>query len=332
MDFDVAKHILGLSIDQWKKDILNHSGVPSRPDHACVQKYDIRDPVTGATASIVVYGLVTENEKLASGRRIELQEFVDGVASPPSDPILTFLVAQSHLRTLAFDFKMLEAYRIYLSENLLIDSTRIKTDVPAFSRVFVPLRDLLEKLGLLLRASADIRRAPPGFGLLKVKTAFYMFIWATKALLDSLAVFLKQQYDLSEQGGKIDLGKGEPGRTGFLASLSKKNAQLASSLATDFRAWIASVQKYRDETIHKKGVLLVPTEDGHYKVPKDSTLDPLLAERMEPAEVGKHLIVIESFADEWLNNAMSLTNRVLAAATDTLSSPGLSGSADKKST
>ncbi len=312
MNFEAAKLALLQALDQLKRDITLHPGPAAGAEHNVLQKYDISAVDGSFVGSVQCYAFVTSNMAKAEARRLEVSRFLEPEVPAPAEPILNMLVAQSYLRMIKFDYSFLTGGILaHLNAALRIDDLRIKTDHSSYERVFVPTRDVLEKLGLVLQMQKELSSAPVGFSLVKVKSYFYLFVWSVKALLDSLAVFLKTSYGLPEEGGKIDLGKGEIGKSGFMASLAKHNQPLAERLMKEFRAWINEAQRYRDNTIHKRGILIYALEGHPYRVPKDSRVDPLLAAWMEPAEMDRHYTTATAFSNDWTTQAMELTRLVV---------------------
>jgi hypothetical protein len=120
-------------------------------------------------------------------------------------------------------------------------------------------------------------------------------------------------YSLPQTGGQLDLGKGNIGGGGFMGCLWKANGVLAREIETTFGTWIREVQRYRDETIHRRGVMLGGDDRRTYLVPKDSSVDPILAEHMEPAEVARHQVVAVDFVGDWEGRAVALTFLVVTS-------------------
>jgi hypothetical protein len=192
-----------------------------------------------------------------------------------------------------------------LTKSLLTEKG-LRIDKDDFTKLFLPLHDILEKLGFIEEMYESLSTAPFGRSLPRMKSSFYFFVWSVKALHDSLAVFLKQWYSLPEERGAIDLGNGLRAKGTFLISLQKENKELADTIAENFQGWINEVTEYRNNTIHRFGVFF-SVKDGAYKVPRDANLDPSRAAQMSLEEIDSHLESIVPFIQKWRSNSWALT-------------------------
>lgn len=183
------------------------------------------------------------------------------------------------------------------------------------------VEDIVDKFSFLLLARDQVlvleeTRSPDKRFF--VKYFAYTFVFLTKSLLDSLAVFLNEIYGLGFKGGEIDFKKGK-----FVSTLKEEDASLGALLEGK-EAWILYASKYRDEVIHRHGLYVgalpnVPEEmtdageierfilQEHHYMPTDSTLtsEDIIAEQ----EV--EFIKVTELINEWLAEVSTFFDAVL---------------------
>ncbi len=151
-----------------------------------------------------------------------------------------------------------------------------------------------------------------------IKYFAYTYVFMTKSLLDSLAVFLNEIYELGFSGGEIDFKKGK-----YLEAVRRADPELVKAVDGK-RKWLDYVVKYRDSLIHKHGLYIgaipnVPENmtdpveidkfilGEHHYMPSDPDIleDDIIA--------GKEteFIKVTCLVDEWLTESFGLFDIVL---------------------
>lgn len=254
-------------------------------------------------AHVVLYGFLTGDADEAELRYQQLREYIKAAREFPENPILQMLLAQSYLRVVDFDYSFLEPVAQILREELLLPSENLRMDVPSYEKLFRPLQDILEKLGIVVYSTEVIAHAPPGFSEVHVKASFYMFIWATKAMCDSIAVFLRSFHGLNVPWHQTELDDNE-----FLKKLTERDEALAKSLSSEFGQWVSLVTKFRNLTIHRHGFRTWrPVGSRHYQVPREPEIriegvlvtDPLMDARVPPERLAEHYTEAIARSQEW---------------------------------
>lgn len=151
-----------------------------------------------------------------------------------------------------------------------------------------------------------------------IKYFAYTYVFMTKSLLDSLAVFVNDIYELDFSGGEIDFKKGR-----YMEAVRTADPGLAKTI-DDKRKWLDYVVKYRDGVIHKHGLYIGAVPN----VPEDIT-DPVEIDKFILGEhhympsdpdileddiiTGKEVefIKVTCLVDEWLTESFELFDIVL---------------------
>lgn len=151
-----------------------------------------------------------------------------------------------------------------------------------------------------------------------VKYFAYTFVFMTKSLLDSLAVFVNGIYALGYKGGAIDFKKKK-----FVTAVKETDPHLGATVSAK-QQWICYVSNYRDSLIHRQGLYMGPLPT----VPEDMT-DPeeidrfiLLEPHYMPTDFnlitedimdGKEVefIKVSDLVGEWLGEALVLVDAAL---------------------
>jgi len=188
------------------------------------------------------------------------------------------------------------------------------------------VEDIVDKFSFLFLAKDQILSHEMQLNVQKrfyVKYFAYTFVFMTKSFLDSLAVFINEIYQLSFNGGEIDLKKGK-----FINEIKNKNNELYSLLSMKHN-FITKVVKYRDNLIHKHGLYVgaIPTVPEYLTDPKEVDLfilkephyipnDPnLLFDDIYSGKKGE-FIKLSSFVDDWIGESAQLFDIVLGNFTN----------------
>ncbi len=151
-----------------------------------------------------------------------------------------------------------------------------------------------------------------------IKYFAYTYVFMTKSLLDSLAVFVNDIYELGFSGGEIDFKKGK-----YLEAIRTADPELAKAIDGK-RKWLDYVVKYRDSVIHKRGLYIgaipnVPEHmtdlveidklilGEHHYMPSDP--DILVDDIISGKEI--EFIKVTCLVDEWLTESFELFDIVL---------------------
>lgn len=185
------------------------------------------------------------------------------------------------------------------------------------------VEDIVDKFSFLLLAKDAVLRYEDTSDPEKrffVKYFAYTYVFMSKSLLDSLAVFVNDLFQLEFSGGKIDFKLGR-----FVDALKRADAKLGSEVDRR-QQWIAYVVKYRDSLIHKHALYVGPLPT----VP-DDMVDPIEIDRLilrephympsDPDSLDDHIIEgkevefikVTCLMDEWLTESYALFDAVLRA-------------------
>lgn len=183
------------------------------------------------------------------------------------------------------------------------------------------VEDIVDKFSFLMLARDQISTYENTINHEKrffIKYFSYTYVFMTKSLLDSLAVFVNDIYELGFSGGEIDFKKGR-----YMEAVRTVDRELAKTI-DDKRKWLDYVVKYRDNVIHKHGLYIGPIPN----VPEDMT-DPV---EIDKFILGEHhympsdpdileddiisgteieFIKVTFLVDEWLNESFELFDIVL---------------------
>ncbi|MEW6674361.1 MAG: Cthe_2314 family HEPN domain-containing protein [Thermodesulfobacteriota bacterium] len=151
-----------------------------------------------------------------------------------------------------------------------------------------------------------------------IKYYTYTFVYLTKSLLDSLAVFINEIFKLGFSGGDIDFKKGN-----FMDGLKIKNQKLAD-LINKRKNWIDTVVKYRDNLIHRHGLYVGPCPEVPPELKDEAEINmfilkepyylpnnPNLVEDIVYKNKEGELIKLTCFLEEWINESSALFDIVL---------------------
>jgi hypothetical protein len=183
------------------------------------------------------------------------------------------------------------------------------------------VEDIVDKFSFLLLAKDAVLRFEETSDPDKrfyVKYFAYTYMFMTKSLLDSLAVFINGLFDLGFSGGKVDLKLGR-----FVDALKIAHAGLGGEVERR-KKWIAYVVKYRDSLIHKHSLYVGPLAtipDGmtdpveidrvilsepHYMPSDPDSVDDQIIEEKEV-----EFVKVICLMNEWLAESSGLFDAVL---------------------
>ena len=183
------------------------------------------------------------------------------------------------------------------------------------------VEDIFDKFSFLILAKDQVlayekQHSPDKRFFIKYFT--YTYVFMTKSLLDSLAVFINEIYELGFSGGEIDFKRGK-----FLGALRKVDKDLGIAIDRK-RNWINYVVKYRDNLIHKHGLYIgalptVPEEmtdpveidnfilrEHHYMPSDPNLLEDDVIDGKEP-----EFIKVTCLINEWLTESFEVFDHVL---------------------
>ena len=187
------------------------------------------------------------------------------------------------------------------------------------------VEDIVDKFSFLMLARDQISTYENTINHEKrffIKYFAYTYVFMTKSLLDSLAVFVNDIYELDFKGGEIDFKRGR-----YMEGVRAVDSELAEAIDKK-RKWLDYVVKYRDNIIHKHGLYIGaiskvpeymtdPVEidkfilGEHHYMPSDP--DILVDDIITGKEV--EFIKVSFLVDEWLAESFELFDVVLRTFT-----------------
>lgn len=198
------------------------------------------------------------------------------------------------------------------------DEYRVNKDSAGFMEYVMPMMDIFEKFGMLFYHRDSIPDPQLDFSTVMGQIHFYGFVFASKALLDRIAVLLRDLFKLAAfQGGKIDLNLG-----------SFKNAVSAydtwpeiKPLFDDLSPWFDHVTQYRMNLIHRRRItVFLDASKNHFFIPYtfsgDTIYDPLMDAKTEDeaknalSQLNRYYNMMDTIMDEWIANMEKLLQEV----------------------
>lgn len=183
------------------------------------------------------------------------------------------------------------------------------------------VEDVVDKFSFLLLAKDQLlghERSVSPDKRFYVKFLVYNYVFLTKALLDSLAVFVNDVFQLGFRGGQIDLKRGM-----FIDALEQQDSSLTSKIRSR-KSWIDLVVRYRDNLIHRHGLYIGPlptvpqsltdsSEIDHFimRQPHYMPTDPDLRTNRIANGGESEFIKVQCLVDEWLEESFALFDAVL---------------------
>lgn len=183
------------------------------------------------------------------------------------------------------------------------------------------VEDIVDKFSFLLLARDQVSTLEETSNPDKrffVKYFTYTFVFLTKSLLDSLAVFVNDIFELGFNRGDIDFKKKK-----FVDTLKKKDLVLGAAVENK-EQWITYVANYRDNLIHRHGLYVgaLPTVPEHMTDPDEIDKFILMEHHYMPTDpnltsddiiTGREVefIKVTDFLSEWLGEALVLFDAVL---------------------
>lgn len=195
---------------------------------------------------------------------------------------------------------------------------RVDKSSPGFMEYVVPMMDIFEKFGMLFYYKDSIPNPQLDFSTIMAQIHFYGFVFASKALLDRIAVLLRDSFQLTSfQGGKIDLNLGS-----FRNAVSASNAWPEIKLLFDqLSPWFEHVTQYRMNLIHRRRItVFLDASKNHFFIPytftSDIIYDPLIDAKTEDeaknalSQLDRYYNTMDTVIDEWISNMEKLLQEV----------------------
>lgn len=183
------------------------------------------------------------------------------------------------------------------------------------------VEDIVDKFSFLLLAKDQLlghERVVSPDKRFYVKFLVYNYVFLAKSLLDSLAVFVNDVFQLGFRGGQIDLKWGK-----FIDALEQQDSSLAREIRSR-KTWIDLVVRYRDNLIHRHGLYIgpLPTVPETLTDPREIARFIMMQPHYMPtdpdlrtdriAQGGEsEFIKVSCLVDEWLEESFALFDGVL---------------------
>ncbi len=183
------------------------------------------------------------------------------------------------------------------------------------------IEDIVDKFSFLLLARdqiSDLENKTISDKRFYIKYFSYTFVFMQKSLLDTIAVFINEIYELGFRGGDIDLNKGR-----FLAAIKNKDAELGRKISSK-QQWVNYVVKYRNNLIHRHGLYIGPLptipeemtnqEEQDKYILQEHTYMPVNPEDIEDKIVdGKECEFVKTscLVDEWIEESTAFFDLAL---------------------